>query len=98
MRLIDALEDSDDVDAVHANFDVDAEVLERVAAADRPPVEASARRRHALDLVADLAVPDRPDGDRQRRRCGSACRSGSIYLRARSSARLAEAEHGPVRC
>ena len=31
MRLIDALEDNDDVDAVHANFDVDAEVLERVA-------------------------------------------------------------------
>jgi YebC/PmpR family DNA-binding regulatory protein len=33
MKLIDALEDNDDVDAVHANFDVDAEVLERVAAA-----------------------------------------------------------------
>jgi YebC/PmpR family DNA-binding regulatory protein len=31
MRLIEALEDSDDVDAVHANFDVSAEVLERVA-------------------------------------------------------------------
>jgi YebC/PmpR family DNA-binding regulatory protein len=31
MRLIDALDDQDDVDAVHANFDVDAEVLERVA-------------------------------------------------------------------
>ncbi|MDQ3722650.1 MAG: YebC/PmpR family DNA-binding transcriptional regulator [Actinomycetota bacterium] len=31
MRLIDALEDNDDVDAVHANFDIDAEVLERVA-------------------------------------------------------------------
>jgi YebC/PmpR family DNA-binding regulatory protein len=31
MRLIDALEDNDDVDTVHANFDVDAEVLERVA-------------------------------------------------------------------
>jgi YebC/PmpR family DNA-binding regulatory protein len=31
MRLIDALEDNDDVDAVHANFDVDAEILERVA-------------------------------------------------------------------
>ena len=29
MRLIDALEESDDVDAVHANFDVDADVLER---------------------------------------------------------------------
>jgi YebC/PmpR family DNA-binding regulatory protein len=31
LRLIDALEEQDDVDAVHANFDVDAEVLERVA-------------------------------------------------------------------
>jgi YebC/PmpR family DNA-binding regulatory protein len=31
MRLIDALEDNDDVDMVHANFDVDAEILERVA-------------------------------------------------------------------
>ena len=31
MRLVDALEDQDDVDAVHANFDVDAEILERVA-------------------------------------------------------------------
>jgi YebC/PmpR family DNA-binding regulatory protein len=33
MRLIDQLEDQDDVNAVHANFDVDADVLERVAAA-----------------------------------------------------------------
>jgi YebC/PmpR family DNA-binding regulatory protein len=32
MRLIESLEDHDDVQAVHANFDVDAEVLERVAA------------------------------------------------------------------
>ena len=31
MRLIDALEDNDDVDEVHGNFDVDAEILERVA-------------------------------------------------------------------
>jgi YebC/PmpR family DNA-binding regulatory protein len=31
MKLIDALEDNDDVNAVHANFDVDAAVLERVA-------------------------------------------------------------------
>jgi YebC/PmpR family DNA-binding regulatory protein len=30
-RLIEALEDNDDVDAVHANFEVDAEILERVA-------------------------------------------------------------------
>jgi YebC/PmpR family DNA-binding regulatory protein len=31
MKLIDALEENDDVGAVHANFDVDAEVLERIA-------------------------------------------------------------------
>jgi YebC/PmpR family DNA-binding regulatory protein len=31
MKLIDALEESDDVSAVHANFDVDSAVLERVA-------------------------------------------------------------------
>ena len=31
LRLIDALEESDDVNAVHANFDVDADVLERIA-------------------------------------------------------------------
>ena len=31
MKLIDALEESDDVGAVHANYDVDAEVLERIA-------------------------------------------------------------------
>jgi YebC/PmpR family DNA-binding regulatory protein len=31
MKLIDGLEDQDDVDTVHANFDVDAEILERVA-------------------------------------------------------------------
>ncbi len=31
MALIDALEESDDVGAVHANFDVDADVLERIA-------------------------------------------------------------------
>jgi transcriptional/translational regulatory protein YebC/TACO1 len=33
IRLIDSLEEHDDVHAVHANFDVAAEVLERVAAA-----------------------------------------------------------------
>jgi transcriptional/translational regulatory protein YebC/TACO1 len=33
LRLIDTLEDNDDVDAVHANFDVDPEVLERLIAA-----------------------------------------------------------------
>jgi YebC/PmpR family DNA-binding regulatory protein len=32
MRLLEELEDHDDVQAVHANFDVDADVLERVAA------------------------------------------------------------------
>jgi YebC/PmpR family DNA-binding regulatory protein len=31
IRLVDALEDNDDVNEVHANFDVDAAVLERVA-------------------------------------------------------------------
>jgi YebC/PmpR family DNA-binding regulatory protein len=31
MRLVDALEDNDDVNEVHANFDADAAVLERVA-------------------------------------------------------------------
>ena len=31
MRLIDALDDNDDVGEVHANFDVDADVLERIA-------------------------------------------------------------------
>jgi len=31
MRLIDTLEDNDDVNAVHANFEIDADVLERVA-------------------------------------------------------------------
>jgi YebC/PmpR family DNA-binding regulatory protein len=33
LRLLEALEADDDVNAVHANFDADAEVLERVAAA-----------------------------------------------------------------
>src|SRR5437763_1877045 len=33
MRLVDALEDNDDVDAVHANFEAPAEVLEQVAEA-----------------------------------------------------------------
>jgi YebC/PmpR family DNA-binding regulatory protein len=31
MKLIDALEDNDDVSAVHANFDVPADMLERIA-------------------------------------------------------------------
>jgi YebC/PmpR family DNA-binding regulatory protein len=31
LKLIDALEESDDVSAVHANFDVEAAVLERIA-------------------------------------------------------------------
>ena len=33
LRLVDQLEEQDDVNAVHANFDVDAAVLERLAAA-----------------------------------------------------------------
>jgi transcriptional/translational regulatory protein YebC/TACO1 len=32
MGLIDALDELDDVQAVHANFDVDADVLERATA------------------------------------------------------------------
>jgi YebC/PmpR family DNA-binding regulatory protein len=32
MRLLDVLEDNDDVQAVHANFDVDEQILERVLA------------------------------------------------------------------
>ena len=32
MRLMDALDDQDDVEAVHANFDIPADVLERTAA------------------------------------------------------------------
>ena len=32
MRLMEALDEQDDVDAVHANFDIPAEVLEQVAA------------------------------------------------------------------
>jgi len=32
LRLIDVLEDNDDVDAVHANFDAPAEVMEQMAA------------------------------------------------------------------
>jgi transcriptional/translational regulatory protein YebC/TACO1 len=31
MRLIDELEESDDISVVHANFDVDSAVLERIA-------------------------------------------------------------------
>jgi transcriptional/translational regulatory protein YebC/TACO1 len=31
MRLIETLEENDDVNAVHANFDVSADILERVA-------------------------------------------------------------------
>jgi transcriptional/translational regulatory protein YebC/TACO1 len=32
MRLMDALDDQDDVEAVHANFDIPSEVLEEIAA------------------------------------------------------------------
>ena len=31
MRLMDALDDHDDVEAVHANFDIPEEILEKVA-------------------------------------------------------------------
>jgi len=33
LRLMDALEEHDDVDSVHANFDVPEEILEQEAAA-----------------------------------------------------------------
>ena len=33
LKLVEALDDQDDVNAVHANFEADADVLERVAAA-----------------------------------------------------------------
>jgi transcriptional/translational regulatory protein YebC/TACO1 len=32
MRLMEALDDHDDVEAVHANFDIPAEILEEIAA------------------------------------------------------------------
>jgi transcriptional/translational regulatory protein YebC/TACO1 len=32
LRLMDALDDQDDVEAVHANFDIPAEILEQAAA------------------------------------------------------------------
>jgi len=32
VRLMEALDEQDDVDAVHANFDIPADVLEQVAA------------------------------------------------------------------
>ena len=46
MKLIDTLEDLDDTDEVHANFDIDAEILERVAGLDaaRRPAGSSAPR------------------------------------------------------
>ncbi|MDE3070433.1 MAG: YebC/PmpR family DNA-binding transcriptional regulator, partial [Acidobacteriota bacterium] len=31
IRLVESLEDNDDVSSVHANFDIPADVLERVA-------------------------------------------------------------------
>ena len=31
MKLLDAIEDQDDVNEVHANFDIPEEVLERIA-------------------------------------------------------------------
>jgi transcriptional/translational regulatory protein YebC/TACO1 len=32
MRLMEALDDHDDIEAVHANFDIPAEILEEIAA------------------------------------------------------------------
>ena len=49
LKLIDALEDQDDVDTVHANFDVDADVLERVMAR-RSSCRAMRRRRQAQSV------------------------------------------------
>ena len=40
MRLIETLEENDDVDAVHANFDAPADVLERVAGRRRAGIRA----------------------------------------------------------
>src|SRR3954462_12888252 len=39
MRLIDALEENDDVQDVYANFDIPEQVLEALAGSRRPPVE-----------------------------------------------------------
>ena len=52
MKLIDMLEESDDVGAVHANFDVDADVLERIAA--KPPVGLRAALRRFFAALATL--------------------------------------------
>ena len=69
MRLIDALEDNDDVGDVHANFDVDADVLERVAAglmaglvrrrAPREPRSGSLFAGQALSRLGDRIALDR---------------------------------------
>ena len=71
LRLIDALEDHDDVDAVHANFDVDAEVLERVAGlspgrVDRRRGASSASRLTAAASTRRRGSPAaRPRADRR---------------------------------
>src|SRR3954468_11159537 len=67
MKLIDTLEDLDDTDAVHANFDVDAEVLERVAGSHRHP--------QIRTIVAAADAPLAPPGDRScaPAHCGSPC-------------------------
>ena len=54
MRLIDALEDNDDVGEVHANFEVDAEVLERVAG--YPRTLGRARHRAEPEGLGDQLV------------------------------------------
>ena len=52
MKLIDTLEDLDDTDEVHANFDIDAEVLERVAGYER-----ASRRRAAIFSASIVTIP-----------------------------------------
>src|SRR4051794_7533298 len=64
LRLIDALEDNDDVGEVHGNFDVDAAVLERVAG----QVPSGAGCRAAVDRrPAARARPRRPPRCQRRR-------------------------------
>src|SRR4029079_18339140 len=50
LRLVDALEENDDVDEVNANFDIEAAVLERVAGEWRP-------RRDRWGPASDGAPP-----------------------------------------
>src|SRR5262249_32823938 len=89
MRLIEVLEENDDVDAVHANFDVPAEVLERGAgcgvgrAAGRDPLR-GARHSPATVRPGDpqAAGGDRRDAD-PLARDPALCRAGLSPLSAR---------------